>query len=115
MKQLAIGVVIGLVLGVTVSAVATNAFETGKSWQGSGSDYQLGFTVGAADMILNLEGPSDVDDIQAAARCLKRHSADWNAGNLRTVVNDYLSAHQDLLEYTMASDVLGAINAACAK
>ncbi len=113
MKQLAAGVVIGLVLGLAASGLATNAFETGGSWQSSGSDYQLGFTVGAADMILDLEGPGDVDDIQAAGNCLRRHAADWNAGGLRTVVVDYLSSHQEALQFTMASDVIEAINAAC--
>jgi hypothetical protein len=114
-KQLAIGVAIGLVFGLAASAVATNAFETGKSWQESGADYQLGFTVGAADMILNLEGPSDVDAMQAAGNCLKQHASEWTAGSLRSVVSDYLDSHQDALQFTMASNVVGAINDACRK
>ena len=112
MTRLILGLVMGLLLGLTISALAASAFESGSEWRSESTTYRIGYVAGSVDMVLDVERADDIRAIQSAKACLDRNPS-WTVGNIETLLNAYFVAHPDAGQYTMASDVLAAIDDVC--
>lgn len=111
MTRLILGLVVGLVLGLTISALATTGFQDGAGWQAQSESYRLGYIAGSVDMVFAVNANS-TDAIQSAKACLNSNPS-WTLGNIEALMRTYFVAHPDAAQYTMASDVLVAIDDVC--